>query len=143
VANCTQYDCRYCNCSSLWPLPLASLVTDLFFLPLCWLPLVTVFCPTLRHLFFYLYLFLSLCCGSPALCSWMPPLKLHCLLPCLVNVEKLGGKGGELWLLVLVGKGSLLVLLILLRCLASRESQSIWVLLCNGRDEFLSRVIWA
>jgi hypothetical protein len=50
------------------------------------------------------------------------PGRLHwsytALLPCLVDVEKLRGKEGELWLLMLVGKGSFH--LRLLRCLASR-----------------------
>jgi hypothetical protein len=45
------------------------------------------------------------------------------LLPCLVDVEKLGVKEGELWLLVLVGEGSFH--LRLLRCLASRENAGV------------------
>jgi hypothetical protein len=47
----------------------------------------------------------------------------------------------ELWLLLLRDKGSFHVWL--LRFLASREKGSSWVLLSNGRDEFLSKVIGA
>jgi hypothetical protein len=45
------------------------------------------------------------------------------LLPSLVDVEKLRGKEGELWLLVLVGKGSLY--LQVLRCHVSREKSGV------------------
>jgi hypothetical protein len=44
-------------------------------------------------------------------------------LPCLVDVKKLHGKEGELWLLVLVGKGTFH--LRLLRWLASREKSGV------------------
>jgi hypothetical protein len=45
------------------------------------------------------------------------------LLPCPVDVEKLRGMEGELWLLVLVGKGSFHLLL--LRCLVSRDKSGV------------------
>jgi hypothetical protein len=55
------------------------------------------------------------------------PGRLRCCgtahLHCLVNVEKLGVKEGELWLLVLVGEGSFH--LRLQRCLASSEESGV------------------
>jgi hypothetical protein len=58
-----------------------------------------------------------------------------------VDVEGLHGKVGEFWLLVIVGEGSSPTITKLSR--KKREVRSSWVLLSNGGDEFLSRVLRA
>jgi hypothetical protein len=55
--------------------------------------------------------------------SLTPSMKWHWALPRLVNAEKLCGKEGELWLLVLAGQSSLY--LQFLRCLSSTDKSGV------------------
>jgi hypothetical protein len=58
-------------------------------------------------------------CRVPGRLRW----RYSALLPCLVDVEKLGGEEGELWFLGLVGQSTLY--LQFLRCLASRDKSGV------------------
>jgi hypothetical protein len=79
------------------------------------------------YYFFYLYPFLS---GTAAHLHLVSGHLHWSYFHLLVDVERLGGKEGELWLLVLVGESSFPVLSF--RVSQVGEDGSSWVLLCNG-----------
>jgi hypothetical protein len=71
-----------------------------------WHPSLDCLCPTLRHLLVLLVLSLPVLRLTYASClgTSTTSTEVTALLFLLVDVEKLGGNGGELWLLVLVGE---------------------------------------